>query len=299
MASSHPGTRVHWWGTLLYVPLLFGAGWLLSRPLHLLAPGWRADQLDLAGTALALLLLLLTLPLRLRRVWGESKPWRRLGLLPDSAELDPAQTLWTILKALARGLIKAALLLAALTVPLLLLGQARWRGDLSGAELWNVFALVLGVGFAEELLFRGWLMGELELLAGPRRALSFQARLFALVHPWYRFFDQADLPHGLAVLALIVGLILLGTVLGLQRKVDGGLLWGAIGLHGGLVGGWFALHSGLLEIAPDAPAWLIGPGGDAANPIGGVVGLACLLLLLVIRRRQLARSAAPEPTTPA
>lgn len=298
MASSHPGARVHWWGTLLYVPLLFGAGWLLSRPLHLLAPGWRPDQLDLAGTALALLLLLLTLPLRLRQVWGESEPWRRLGLLPLSAKQDPAQTLWAILMALARGVIKAALLLAALTVPLLLLGHARWRGELSGGELWNVLALVLGVGFAEELLFRGWLWGELELLIGQRRALSMQARIFALVHPWYRLFDQADLPHGLTVLALIVGLILLGTVLGLQRKADGGLLWGAIGLHGGLVGGWFALHSGLLEISPDAPAWLVGPGGHAANPIGGVVGLACLLLLLVIRRRRLAPASATDPATP-
>jgi hypothetical protein len=34
---------------LLYVPLLYGAGWLLSRPLALLAPGWRPDQVDLAG----------------------------------------------------------------------------------------------------------------------------------------------------------------------------------------------------------------------------------------------------------
>jgi len=289
MTGSQPGSRLHWWGTLLYIPLLYGAGWLLSRPLQAIAPGWRADQVDLAGAAIALLLLLLTLPLRLRRVWGESHPWQRLGLLPSGEGQAPAETLAAILLALVRGLLKAALLLLALTVPLLLLGHAHWRGDLSSAELWNALALLLGVGFAEELLFRGWLMGELELLAGPRRALSLQARIFALVHPWYRFFDQGDLPHGLSVLALVIGLILLGTVLGLQRKIDGGLLWGAIGLHGGLVGGWFALNSGLLEISASTPAWLIGPGGGSANPIGGVVGLACLLLLLAIRKRKLAQ----------
>lgn len=27
-----------WWGTLLYVPLLYGIGWVVSRPLLLLDP---------------------------------------------------------------------------------------------------------------------------------------------------------------------------------------------------------------------------------------------------------------------
>jgi membrane protease YdiL (CAAX protease family) len=297
MTGSQTEARLHWWGTLLYVPLLYGAGWLLSRPLALMAPSWRADQVNLAGAALALLLLLLTLPLRLRQVWDEFHPWQRLGLLPSGQGSSPGKSATAILLALLRGLLKAVILLVALTVPLILLGHARWRGDLSSGELWNALALVLGVGFAEELVFRGWLMGELELLAGPRRALSLQARIFALVHPWYRFFDHADLPHGLAVLALIIGMILLGTVLGLQRKVDGGLLWGAIGLHGGLVGGWFALEKGLLEISPDAPSWLIGPGAGSANPIGGVVGIASLALLMAIRKRKLARNRGDEAIT--
>jgi membrane protease YdiL (CAAX protease family) len=286
-AAPPPGTgRLHWWGTLLYVPLLYGAGWLLSRPLQLIAPGWRIDQVDLAGVVIALLLLLLTLPFRLRKVWGEPHPWRCLGLLPVEEGLSPAETAGKLLQALLRGLLKAVLLLAALSVPLLMLGHARWRGELGSADLLNALALVLGVGFAEELLFRGWLLGELELLVGPRRALSLQARIFALAHPWYRLLDQADLPRGVAVIALVVGLILLGTVLGVQRRADGGLLWGAIGLHGGLVGGWFALEKGLLEISPDAPAWLVGPGAGSANPIGGVVGLASLGALIWIRRRQ-------------
>jgi membrane protease YdiL (CAAX protease family) len=207
-------------------------------------------------------------------------------VLPSAEGAGPAEIAGSILLALLRGLLKALLLLAVLTAPLLLLGHARWRGDLGSGELWNALALVLGVGFAEELLFRGWLLGELELLVGPRRALSLQARIFALVHPWYRLIDHADLPKGLAVIGLIVGLILLGMVLGYQRKADGGLLWGAIGLHGGLVGGWFALEKGLLEMSPDAPGWLVGPGAGSANPIGGVVGLTGLAALLWFRRRQ-------------
>jgi membrane protease YdiL (CAAX protease family) len=296
MAASGPAPRLHWWGTVLYLPLLYGVGWLTSRPLLLLAPGWRADQVDLAGLAVSLLLLLLTLPLRLRRVWDDGHPWQRLGVLPAMTTLpisahgcSDAGVLASrcavmpacrraVIQALLRGLLKAMLLLGPLTVLLMLLGQARWLGQLGGSELLNALALMLGVGFAEELLFRGWLWGELELLLGNQRALLAQAGLFALLHPWYR------LPSPQA-LALLGGLLLLGLALALQRRADGGLLWGAIGLHGGLVGGWFALQNGLIELSPAAPGWLVGPGGTNPNPIGGLFGWLGLLALLWVRRR--------------
>jgi hypothetical protein len=83
------------------------------------------------------------------------------------------------------------------------------------------------------------------------------------------------------LLGLLGGLLLLGLALGLQRRADGGLLWGAIGLHGGLVGGWFLLVQGLVEVSATAPSWLIGP----ANPIGGGLGWLGLGLLLLARRR--------------
>ena len=213
------GSAVSWWGTVLYVPLLYGLGWLASRPLALLFPAWRVDQVDLAGVAIALLLLLLSLPGRLRRCWNCDQPWRRLGVIGAPA---------AVLKALLRGLIKALLLLTPLVLLLLACGAARWRGSLELATWLNAVALMLGVGFAEELLFRGWLWGELGLRLAAPKALLAQALVFALVHPWYR------LP-GLAAAALLGGLILLGVALALQRRADGGLLWGAVGLHGGLV----------------------------------------------------------------
>ena len=95
-------STLHWWGTLLYVPVLYGLGWLSARPLALLFPQWRPDQVDLAGVALALLLLLLTLPGRLRQSWGVEHPWQTLGvLLPASAGL----------RAFLRGFLKAVALL--------------------------------------------------------------------------------------------------------------------------------------------------------------------------------------------
>ncbi|MBM5828424.1 MAG: CPBP family intramembrane metalloprotease [Cyanobacteria bacterium M_surface_7_m2_040] len=287
MAASGSATRLHWWGTVLYVPVLYGLGWLTSRPLLLLAPNWRADQVDLAGLAISLLLLLVTLPLRLRRVWGVEQPWQQLGLVPARGSAVMLACWRAVIQALLRGLLKALLLLAPLMLLLLLLGQARWLGELGGAELANAIALVLGVGFAEELLFRGWLWGELECLVGARRALGLQAAVFALLHPWTRLLNPVDLPHVLQALGLLGGLVLLGLVLALQRRADGGLLWGAVGLHGGLVGGWFALQNGLIELSPGAPAWLVGPGGANPNPIGGLIGWLGLLTLLWVRRRWL------------
>jgi uncharacterized protein len=258
------------------VPLLYGAGWLLARPLALLAPGWRPDQVDLAGAAIALLLLLLSLPARLRRVWGEDHPWRRLGLGGG----DPAAGGGGARAGFLQGVLLAAGLLTPVAGVLLLGGQAQWRGTLSPALLANAVALLLGVGFAEELLFRGWLWGELELLLSRRCALGLQALLFALVHPWYQL---ALLPG----LALLGGLTLLGLALALLRRRLAGNLWGPIGLHGGLVGGWFLLQKGLLTIQLGAPPWLVGPGERDVNPIGGLLGwLGLGLLLLVLERSQ-------------
>lgn len=267
--SPTASASLHWWGTLLYVPILYGLGWLLSRPLLWLAPPWRPDQVDLAGAVLALVMLLASLPWRLRRAWGSVTPWRSLGI-----RVPPLEGL----RAFGRGLLKAGMLLTGVVAVLILSGLARWQPDLTLPQLLNALALLLGVGVAEELLFRGWLWGELHRLVGCDRALILQATLFALLHPWYR-------ESGLEAVGLLGGLILLGLVLALQRRADHGALWGAVGLHGGLVGGWFALQAGLLQISPSTPAWLTGPGGANPNPIAGLLGWLGLAGLLLARRR--------------
>jgi len=268
----------HWLSTLLYVPLLLAAGWLLARPLALVAPGWRADQLDLAGLVLALLLLLATLPRRLRRSWGCGDPWRRLGVAVP----------WRLaLGSGLRGLAIAAALLLALTAGLLLSGQARWLGAVTLAQAANALALVTGVGFAEELLFRGWLWGELALGRWGRQALPLQALIFALVHPWYR-------APGLLAPMLLGGLLLLGVTLARQRLLDRGSVWGAVGLHGGLVGGWFLVQHGLVAIQAGAPGWWVGPGQGDVNPLGGLSGWIVLAVLLAAQRTAVARARRPS-----
>jgi membrane protease YdiL (CAAX protease family) len=254
--------RLHWWGTVLYPAALVAV--FLGGQLVLQALGVpNALQASLAALP-AVGALLVTLPLRVRRCWDQSEPWRRLGVTGEAPAVG---------KALVRGLLKAAGLLALVLAALALAGQVSWLPRLNAGLLLNAAALGLGVAFAEELLFRGWLFGELSLLVGRQRALWLQAGLFSLVH------TRFNLPLVLLI-GLLLGLLLLGLALGLQRRADGGLIWGAIGLHGGLVAGWFVLHQGLVVIQPGAPAWLMGPD----NPIGGFIGWLGLALLLLARR---------------
>lgn len=277
-ADSAGSATPHWLSTLLFIPLLLAAGWLLARPLALLLPHWRSGQLDLVGLVLALLLLLLSLPWRIRHCWGRRHPWQQLGVaVPPSLAIGSA----------LQGLGIAALLLLLLTASLLVWGQARWQGTLHGAMALNAVVLGLGVGGAEELLFRGWLWGELQLGGRSRRALLLQALIFALVHPWFR-------APGLLGLALLGGLVLLGLALAVQRSLCGGSLWGPIGLHGGLVGGWFVVQHGLVTIAPQAPGWWVGPGSGDVNPIGGLSGWLALGLLLLVQRTAWARARRPS-----
>jgi len=258
-----------WFGTLRYPAVLVGLFLGLQLAARML--GLPSDEWPLFAAPWTLMALLLSLPLRLRRVWNEPTPWCRLGVLA------PPQR---ALGALLGGWAKALALLAPIAVLLVVSGLARWQPNLSPAELANALALGLGVGFAEELLFRGWLWGELALHLGRSRGAVAQAVIFSLAHV------RADL--GIAgLVGLLGGLVLLGLALALQRRADGGLLWGAVGLHGGLVGGWFALLQGALVLRPDGPLWLVGPGGANPNPVGGLLGWLGLTLVLLALVRTL------------
>jgi uncharacterized protein len=241
-----------WLNTLLY-PAVLVAIFL----------GFQALGVAPALAALpALLALLVSLPLRVKNLWKEKQAWVSLGVVAPSRK--------DALKALLRGLIKAVLLLLVLCIGLFLSGQLKWQPQISAGLLLNGLALGLGVGFAEELLFRGWLLGELEFRFaskawGKSIALVLQALVFSLAH------TRFNLPLA-SLLGLLGGLTLLGLALGLQRRADAGLIWGAVALHGGLVGGWFVLNQGLI-------------GQQEGNPIGSLLAWLPLLLLIWVRRR--------------
>ena len=265
-----------WVPTLVLIPALYGLGWLVMQPIAQLIPDLPIASRDLLGTTISLLLFLIVLPSWVRIRWSTRHPWRQLGL--NRASSGPKRS-----RALLRGFRWAVALLVLISL-ISLGGQwAYWLGDLPFPRLINALLLCFGVGLAEELLFRGWLWGELNLLLGARRAVPAQAAIFSLVHTR---FNLGFWP----MVGLLVGLFLLGMALATRRRLDQGSLWGCVGLHGGLVGGWFALQSGLLQWSPQSPLWLTGPGD---NPLGGLVGIVAMGALVAVQLTALARAARP------
>ena len=269
-----------WLPTVLFIPLLYALGWLAAVPLTLL--GLPTDQLSLTGTVLSFVLFLLVMPRWAALRWSEPRPWAALGIRGAKPQEQPAPA-----AALLKGLLIAAGLLMVITSVVLIEGSGDWRGEVDATQLTNAVLLCLGVGFAEELIFRSWLWTELQEMIGSRRAAWAQAGIFSLVHTRFNL--------GLGAMGgLLIGLFLLGMVLARQRQSDRGSLWGCIGLHGGLVAGWFLLQNGLLQLSPNAPPWLVGPGGHSPNPLGGLIGILSLLILLLIQRTAVANALRPS-----
>ena len=269
-----------WLPTVLFIPLLYALGWLAAVPLTLL--GLPTDQLSLTGTVLSFVLFLLVMPRWAALRWSKPRPWAALGIRGAKPQEQPAPA-----AALLKGLLIAAGLLMVITSVVLIDGSGNWRGEVDATQLTNAVLLCLGVGFAEELIFRSWLWTELQEIIGSRRAAWAQAGIFSLVHTRFNL--------GLGAMGgLLIGLFLLGMVLARQRQSDRGSLWGCIGLHGGLVAGWFLLQNGLLQLSPNAPPWLVGPGGHSPNPLGGLIGILSLLILLLIQRTAVAKALRPS-----
>jgi uncharacterized protein len=126
----------------------------------------------------------------------------------------------------------------------------------------------LGIGFAEELVFRGWLLDELQRDYNDRVSLWANSLLFALSHflkpvavmlrSWPQF-------PGLFMLALIL-------VWGKRSRQN--RLGLPIGFHAGLVWGYYIINVGeLVRYSGSVPDWITGVNG---NPLAGAIGLLFL-----------------------
>ena len=184
-----------WLPTVLFIPLLYALGWLAALPLTLL--GLPTDQLSLTGTVLSFVLFLALMHRWVAVRWSAEKPWAALGICRANPQEQP-----TPAAALLKGLLIAAGLLTVITSVVLLEGSGDWRGEVDATQLTNAVLLCLGVGFAEELIFRSWLWTELHQRMSSRRAALAQAGVFSLVH------TRFNLGLG-AMSGLLVGLFLL------------------------------------------------------------------------------------------
>lgn len=168
-----------------------------------------------------------------------------------------------------------------------------WLGWLQWQPLsWTVFKVIaegsltgLGTGFAEELVFRGWMLDELQRDYSLRTSLWADSFIFAILH------FSKPLAEAIRTSPQFPGLLLLGLTLVWakrstrsqqsrfqQRKEPSlGRLGLSIGLHAGFVWGYYIVNVGqLVQYTGRVPQWVT---GVDRNPLAGVMGILLLSLL--------------------
>lgn len=135
----------------------------------------------------------------------------------------------------------------------------------------------LGIGLAEELVFRGWILTELERDYSKNKALLVTALIFALAH------FIKPLTEIIRTLITFPALVILGLTLVWAKWGHRNRLGICIGIHAGLVWGYYILNVGnLLTYTAKVPNWVT---GIDRNPIAGMMGLLFLTGLAVWMRR--------------
>lgn len=129
-----------------------------------------------------------------------------------------------------------------------------------------ILIIGLGVGFIEELVFRGFIIYELASDRTYLTAAVISSAIFALLHlVWERQETTPQLP----------GLWLMGMVLAGARLVDGGSIGLAWGLHAGWIWGLSCLDSAeLLTYTAKEVTWI---SGMNRQPLAGLAGILCLV----------------------
>jgi len=158
------------------------------------------------------------------------------------------------------------------------LGWVEWQTSLGGndsltpnrqplRQVWlPILLLGLWISFTEELVFRGFLLNQLQQDYSIWVAAAISSIIFALLH---LVWDQQD------TIPQLPGLGLMGMVLVLARWVDSGSLGLAWGLHAAWIWGLTCLDSTQLMVyTGKGPPWMTGLG---KKPLAGGAGILCLL----------------------
>jgi membrane protease YdiL (CAAX protease family) len=129
----------------------------------------------------------------------------------------------------------------------------------------------LAIGFAEELLFRGWLLDELQRDYNRFTALWVDAVTFATLH------FIKPLEAIIHTLPQFPALVLLGLTQVWGRRWRRGRLGLPIGLHSGLVWGYYIINVGeLVRYSGKVPDWVVGVNHNPLQGLMGLVFLSCL-----------------------
>ncbi|BAQ62089.1 metal-dependent membrane protease [Geminocystis sp. NIES-3708] len=134
------------------------------------------------------------------------------------------------------------------------------------------FISAIGIGFAEELFFRGWLLSELEKDFSLGVSGGLNSLLFAVAH------FIKPLSEVIRTIVTFPALLLLGYTLISAKRSHQNLLGISIGIHSGLVWGYYVVNVGeMITYTEKVPQWIT---GIDQNPIAGIMGLGFLAILL-------------------
>nr|WP_232826127.1 CPBP family intramembrane glutamic endopeptidase [Cyanothece sp. BG0011] len=136
----------------------------------------------------------------------------------------------------------------------------------------------LGIGLAEELFFRGWLLEELKKDYHSKTVVLTNGIIFAILH------FLKPIAEILRTFPQFPALFLLGITLVWGKMGHGNRLGICIGLHGGLVWGYYILNVGELVHYTDQVSPLLT--GIDNNPLAGIMGLIGLGLLSLLMKRK-------------
>jgi hypothetical protein len=246
---------------------------LLLLWLPVAAPiNWWVDDKNLVN--------ILTLPVLygafifLLRLWGK-RVYRQPHLLQAYGLVKTRQNGRELLVGLGIGV-------ASVLSLFLVEGWLGWLWWRSPQALWGRFAIeglaiALAYGFAEELLFRGWLLDELQRDYRPCIVLWANAFIFATLH----FIKPPS--EAIRTLPQFPALVLLGLTLVWAKRCGKGRLGLPIGLHAGLIWGYYAINVGqMVQYSDRVSEWLTGVDG---NPLAGGMGLLFLGAITLSMKR--------------
>ena len=252
--------------------LILLAIWLpLAAPIYLLVKDSNLATILTMGLLFTEFLFLV--PRWGKQVYGQTQLLKSYGLI------NTRKNGFELLIGLAIGL----LVTFSLFVVQGLFGFVAWQNsDNLPRIVAEGLASALGIGFAEELVFRGWLLDELQRDYNYQISLRANSLVFALSH------FIKPVAAMLRTWPQFPGLLLLGLILVWGKRNCQNRLGLSIGLHGGLVWGYYIINIGeLVRYSGSVPDWVTGING---NPLAGAIGLLFLSVLALGMRKMSERS---------
>ena len=249
--------------SILWLPLALPIYWLLREDSNLAS---------ILTMALLFLELLCCWQIWGRFVYGDRYIYRRYGLVRNRKNIQE------FLQGLAIGF----WLCLGLFITEALLGWIEVihpSASLIRIIIEGLFSAV-GIALAEELLFRGWLLDELQRDYSKKTCIWVTAIAYAVAH------FLKPVAEIIRTAVTFPALVLLGITLVLAKYQYGDRLGVSIGIHAGLVWGYYIVNVGqLIKYNNQVPVWVTGIDG---NPIAGVMGLLFLSGLAgIIMKHQL------------